>query len=334
MHLIHLTDTPTVWLRASIDAGASAWMVAPFLARIITDPATEWEHLATDALAQTSLRSTVISGVLEHPSPPEVALVPVLDLVPEYPQMVEMLCWGGRVPIATLKRLLQHPNPVVAGAAALGEWHASPEGQVRSEVVDLWRRAIARAHYYHRPFAEILRANPGVAHDWLRARILTKEILNDDGDGPFAAAVDGLDPEGRLCVLTALRRSAHTPDFVARLIGDDFELYRQLLDDHDLEFAHLAPLANPSHGAWRRMVQAAILRGAEPGQIGGMIAAPERSWTGEWSSMWTRRIASIEPFVRDEDLNIQAVANEALRILTKERDAARASERHDAIYGN
>src|SRR6185295_16578550 len=108
------------------------------------------------------------------------------------------------VPLLTLSHLLRHPQWETALAAAVGEWCAEPQGEVREKILPEWRSAILRSRteeYSDREHAMglqywlggILSGDSDLALEWLRNRLRDHDLpWHFLGDSPFANALRSL----------------------------------------------------------------------------------------------------------------------------------------------
>jgi hypothetical protein len=221
---------PARWFRAFIDANVPGDLVKPFLHRAAALDESGWQDVVGECLDQPEYRWVSLYMMLTMPTPPESLLEQALSRLDGYHQLVDTACLRGEVPEATLGLLIRHRDPAIAGAAAIGEWVAEPKGTVRPSLWVDWRLAILRQRnddeYWLR---EILRADAGLAHDWLRRQL--RRFFDDIWRcwEVVQAAVDALDRGGRLCLLNIVPSRYPADQLVAALVDDELMVYRELL---------------------------------------------------------------------------------------------------------
>jgi hypothetical protein len=323
----------TPWLRALVAARLSPEVVLPFLHRATNAGEESWEVSIADVLERPDLVSAGVHVVLTTPNPPESLLGQALDHVPRCAQMVKWLATRQSIPLPTLSRLLQHPDAAVAGEAAYGEWMSEPRESVRPEIAGEWRSAVLRdPEEYHQ--VVILEAHPELGQDWLSQRIRSGgHLWFFDSRDPIALALDPLDRDERRSVLALLTDETADRNFVARLIGDDASLYRELLSIEALCWVHTAPLMGELNTAWSEKARVALEQGMTPEEIAGATLVQFGVFNGSHSSVLTERLAELEQFAVGQDPEITRILEIAIDT-QKARLARQLAEEHrEAVHG-
>lgn len=263
-------DDPSRWLEGLVEHDAPGDWVWSFLeAAVVVDPssAAPWTAIA---------RRERYADVSAHFGPTVAGLPPgavqqVMAAVSEHANSLTGLPWR-RVPDEWKRRLLDHTDPRVRGAAATGLWeefHRSPEGALAV----LWRTAVVECGEPDL-LREVLPSDSDVARAWVlhkaRASAALKAPDVDDEPSPSqticpkaqaleimdgVAALDrlGLDEDlvctacGRLTIedrrdlILAIPSDADVM-FFGHLVGLERSLYVTLLRRQLPREAHLAPL--------------------------------------------------------------------------------------------
>jgi hypothetical protein len=235
--------------------------------------------------------------------------------------------------VPTLSRLLQHPDDAIAGEAAYGEWMSESQATVRPEIEREWRAAALRdPEEYHQ--AVILKANPGLSHDWLLFRIQAGERLwFFDSRDPTAVALDALNRDERRSITTLLRNEIADPMVVARLIGDDAALYCELLRIESLSWVHTAPLMGELNAAWSEKARVALDHGMIPEAIAAATQMQFGVFMGNHSSVLAERLAELERFAVDQDPGLTRVLEIAVDRHKASLARQLAAEHHEAVHG-
>jgi len=148
--------------------------------------------------------------------------------------------------------------------------------------------------------------------------------------------VSALGPEERSQLLSKLPDDQALEAVVQLLVGDDLDLYAQLLRRGDLEHYHLTPLGGHPDDKWIAKAKLAISAGYDADLVAhaAVWASPEGfSFGGSEAAVWSEWIERFEPLCRHDDGDIRAVGDAGKRQSTANRDRALAEERQEAIYG-
>ena len=181
---------------------------------------------------------------------------------------------------------------------------------------------------------EILKQDPQLAHDWLR-----RHLRGPEGrslwwlDGARGGALEGLDAEGRWCMLSAVPDTYGDEEFVAALVGNDAELYRRWLVSGIRRDLHLAPLMGRPVGPWVAKAQAALDAGFSSEQVLQATFGSTHQWMGNESAYWASWAEQFAGLRAHEDERVQQLGLRGEAIAEAQRQAALVEERHEAVYG-
>ena len=268
--LAQQVDDPSRWLEVLVEHDApSAWVASFLEAAVAIDP-------SDDALGRTVRRrsryaSASVQIALSVAGLSASAVDQIMAALPAHAHLLVNLSWDG-LPREWSRRLLQHPDPSVRGAAASGTWetlHRRPEGALGT----LWQAAVVECGDAE-TLREVLPSDAGVARAWVlhKARASARLTMNDTVAEPWPNedisakelateimdAVDTLDQLGleedlacRACgslsaadrreLILEIPRDADTM-FYRQLVGSSPELYAVLLGRRVSREARLAPL--------------------------------------------------------------------------------------------
>jgi hypothetical protein len=339
-------EEPEVWLAAALDNESGFALTEALLRRTADLRRPDWEKAIERSLAREQTAWSAAELVLEIEDPPEDLLIVALEKAARFPQLVETLATGGRIPTATLHRLLGHPDWRVGATAAIGEWNAQPQGQVRPKLQVSWRSAILRSQTSECAGAPsdqnldfwlsaILASDPDLALNWLRARLdepesLPSGLLMDEtsSHSPFAVAARSLSSVQKIELLGTLHplpeTSAFVEDLVTLTIGRDAALYRELLEQEHLAAYHLAPLRGRPDPAWRDMASLALAHGASPEAIVDHCFSVPWSIAGSGTDYWESWKTDFESLLSDPRPEIREIGR-----LGSERTQERVREADD-----
>ena len=292
-----------------------------------------------------SLQWMAATLVLELPDPPPSLLTKVFDEFSDLTTLVKQRCQNRRVPVATLRKLLQHSRWDTALAAAAGEWWAEPQGEVREEVLADWRSAILRSRTEEYSDTErnmglqyslgcILSRDASLALEWLRNRLRDPDLPRYFmEDSPFAHALRSLGKEQRLTLLQELVAVPIVGYMIPLLIREDVEVYAQLLSLKRLSDYHLAPLAGIPQKPWSNLALAALQAGYEPAQIAGAAFEKTDAVVGSGIEYWEKWDLAFAEIEREGPPELQEVSRHGRKIAQERIQMAKGLEKYIDIHG-
>ena len=335
---------PVEWTSCLVDQGIEANCVQYLLMRAVRGRHDGWQELLEECLSGEEYRVLAADVVLRTEGMPSELVRAVMPHA--WAQLVETACLRGEVPLSTLKSLLESFSEEIALAAAVGEWMADPEKSVRPEVQDEWRRAILRFgaetecddhSSVESPcwLEGIFHSDPGLAFDWLRARIRDAgELESAMEGGVYHSAVQVLNPEQRRQLLLELEPGLLTSQLVPWLVGDSVDLYQCLLERESLRGDHLEPLSQEALGdKWRDMAPLAVEAGHEPRAVAGAVVFPALSGWGYGIDRWSAWKAELDDILERETGPLREIAREGVKIVEERLAAAEAEKRRFELTG-
>jgi hypothetical protein len=346
--LADVVQEPESWLDECLSQGLKSDLVGPFLDRIVRKEREGWESLLNLALDLDPLKWQAATLVLTRENPPPSLLAKVFDEFSDLTTLVEQRCQNRRVPVATLRKLLQHSRWDTALAAAVGEWWAEPQGDVREEILPEWRSAILRARTEEYRDTEsdmglqyslgcVLSGDASLALEWLRNRLHDPDLPRSFmEDSPFAHALRSLEKEQRLALLQELEPVPIVSYMIPLLIREDVEVYAQLLSLKRLSDYHLAPLVGLPQKDWSDLALVALHAEYEPAQIAEAafnIHHTMNTMRGTSIEYWEKWDLAFAEIGREGPPELQEVSQHGREIAQRELQGARGLERNIDIHG-
>lgn len=275
--LARQVETPGEWLSTFLKNRLPAQWLRPLLERVVRQRPLGWDQTLKLCLESEEYAWLAGGIVIRSEGIPQDLIDAALARLSA--DSIETACLQRRVPLETLRTLLEHEREEIAVAAAAGEWLSEPRGEVRPQVGAEWRSAVLRlgagGGVERRPpgqkfgFKAILGSDPDLAAAWLVARI--EDVVGSesvDHDGVYAAAIRPLTQDRREELLGRLPKSRFSARIIPLLVGESAQLYRCLLVQDHLRQFHLAPLAGrPPDAAWAVLAEMALEAGHEPRAI-------------------------------------------------------------------
>ncbi len=276
------------------------------------------------------------SANINHPR-----LTPMQNLNETHSDFIKYLCYGNHVPDETMIQFLKHPDPLIAGYAAISEWSSDPKGEVRASMKDKWRRAIINFEKEEFWIGEILSKDSSLAYEWLKKHISRDRIPYGEVD-IFKKAIEPLGFDERKELLNLMHHDCWRPEIVTKLVGESIDLYRILLKDKKKKSLHLASLAGFKSNVigeesweeekWIEKAKAALDAGYSPEDIADAVLYP-MSYSGKESDMWVRWKSRYEKLCSNSDKRIQKVGEIGKTRCDKNMKRALEDERREAVYG-
>lgn len=333
-HLSAVVEDPVTWLNTLMERRADAEFTARFVARCaeLGGPgalaalrkaieSTRFKHVASSVVVRTGATDADITEL-------------AFRTLSEDARHAGYACSLGGVDADILSRLFTSTRSDVAGLAAAGAWQADPtlaQGPLAQE----WRRAMVRCPLLTFAVREALSSHPGLAHDWLRRHLpIENAVTWFSSEEEPDTLIDPLDSQARSCILSVLTDENVPLRFVVRLVGDDINLYRELLAQPRLIRHHLQPIHTLPDEAWCERVKAALQHGYSVDEIAAVAADwPSEGWTGPRSMMFEGRRMRFKAYEESDDPGVGSVVRRTVEQLEAKIISAKREEHVEAIHG-
>lgn len=340
-------ENPAEWLMAFIEHELDSSWLSQLLDRVIEEERDVVE-IAQRCLEDDRYRWLGVEAILRSENIPPCMLDGAL--MKATPQLIETACMRREVPMESLRHVLVHSREAVAGAAAIGEWLADPQGQVRSEIKTEWREAVLRVGETERPdsdldrhtqywMKEILGTNQDLAFDWLKQRIEDADGFETVSEaGLYAAAIRTLNNEQRLELLEQHLKDDRLAGYLVSLLLDDSsDLYKHLLARNELQRRHLAPLeGHVPDAAWSKLAKLALEAGYKPSKIAEGSFHPSAfgmSYSGSGVEHWSQWTEGFRDLLEGSEGKLLEVAKHGLQEADKRVEEARQQQRQRELKG-
>jgi len=335
-----LVNKEYIWIEAGIKAEVAGDLVMPFLKSVIENRKRGWIGKTQQWLRQPNLRPYVIQLVLATPKMPKKLLDEIYSNLDKLEGMIEVLCLRGEIPDDRVLTLLKHEKPEIALAAAKGEWMRDPVEQVSKGLEEPWEYVVVNFLQDDYLLGEIFTKRPALASAWLSARIQdTRDNNRFEGfrlERAFGIATNSLSFEERKSLLATMSPFPNDHLIVTPLIGENIELYQELLANKDMKHLHLNPLYGKPTDAWVAKVMTAMNSGYTAKEIAHATRWGEMkivSWSGNESAMWDEWMKNFEPYLLYGDERVREVAKICIENAKHSRDRALQGEIKEAVFG-
>jgi hypothetical protein len=328
--LASLATSRLEWFRLLRQEAAHPDLLEPFLRAAARNEELGWKDAVRECLRVPETRWIGVVEAIAQEADGELVAEGIRN-TDGFAQSVAMECQFRRVPVETVGKLLRH-TPDIATAAAIGEWQMEPEGIVRPELLADWKAAIVRSPADNMDVAHILEHDPLVAEEWLTRRFTTG-VDEIPTTSELAKITGSLDITSRRRLLAAVPSTRRMDRLAKRLVGDDVELYREVLRDPRLERFHLVPLWGMDSSNWTELALTALDAGQPPEAIVRAAYEGPEAWNGPTSLHWQDWMDRFQLLTTHPDSRLRQVAARGVEIAEASREAARAQERNEQVFG-
>jgi hypothetical protein len=203
-----------------------------------------------------------------------------------------------------------------------------------------WRQVILESPADDYWFSEVLKSDPELFADWLRAWFgrLKGDTKYEFLPHRFEEAVCDLPLDIRLQLIReapADVESFYLQDVMSSLVADDVEAAIALLERNDLKELQWTALRCRPSEAWLRKARLAVERGWEPKQVVAKTLFAESGWSGEESMHWQTKIEEFEKLSQRYlgDAVASRLASAGIEFFTKQKAQAAERERRERVFG-
>ena len=320
-------------------------LVEPFLRKAVTEDSPKWASLVRRCLDEPLYEQLAVSTIIKHPNPQPDLLEAAMLKAGAMLDVVNTGWLWGLVPTQTLTAMFHADDPRIAVAAAIGHWSAEPKGTINEALAESWRHAFLRSTLYDAERSqlseylagEILANDSDLASEWLILALSHTNSWFGNLLNLAQEAIRGMNSRQRRSVLEALPVDSNRSfeDIVKVLVGEDLNLYRELLDFPQLTKYHLAPLATMPDQPW---AMKAILALNADYSVNTVIEATILNgglWSGSESEMWAGWRRRFEALNENEetDSRIFDLARQGARVTSEREEQAQKRDRYRAVHG-
>lgn len=333
---------PLKWAEALLDSGAPADLQAPFVHKALEQENDDPFEFLRQCLESEQNRWFGFNTIITLSNSPRELLDEALRYASSFPQLIETACLRGEVPPNTLLLLLTATDERVALAAALGEWSRAKHTDQKLHFPNEWRKTILRSPLFddlanHDEYwiGDILESDQSLAREWLMRLIKVEDRYIGYGCMEISKkAIATLDHSNRIEFMTNLPQDHELCELLGRLVGDDLDVYRNLLNINHLSLRHLYPLQNLEATNWGEMAVLALDAGYSVDEVVKGTHRHSWEWSGAESVMWIERKQAFEKFLSHPDLRVTKVATRCIDDLEKQIEKCLERERSEEIYGH
>ena len=338
-------DEPEGLLATLTQRGASPNLLVPFLDRAAELQRPGWEALIERHLDELDTSGVAIRVALKYPCEDRLKRRAV-ECASAWPTIVTDLIIRDEIDQATLALLFEAPDASVQRHAAitLGAWTAGRRlAALRPSIRARWRQIIVASPGDSTSFPSVLKRDPELSADWLRAWF--RRVGEPNYYESFPRDVEDVIAE----LPAALRRAllddipagvdrGALRDAIERLVSDDLDVAAALLKRRDIEHIHDAALRNGPSEAWMKRALLALEHGWAPDRIVRPTRPNSLGWSGNLSDVWQRKIDDFERLRvaggRVDAERRERIISAGVEYFENLRDEEAAEERTKRVYGS
>ncbi len=338
-------DEPETLLAALEERGASPDLIFPLLDRTAELQRPGWEIELERLLAHPGASGAATRVALVRPCDDGLKRLAIQKAAARLPLICDLVSWE-QLDHATLALLFDAPDALVRreAAVALGTmWSGERLKTLPTSMLERWREIIVASPAGDGLFSEILRRDPELCADWLRAWFKRARDRRTDENLPerVRAAVSELPTHVRSELIGDVpsgTRSYLLESAVRCLVSEDLEVAAVLFDRSDLAELHRAALSGGPNEAWMSRALLALDRGWSPERILEMTIHFDRGWSGPESQHWERKIEAFEDLRHGhlghpDDPRRERIVAAGIALFEPMRDAAKRRERRERVFG-
>ncbi len=336
---------PEQWFEAFVSRELPGRYVEPFLSAILSARKPGWDAIALRSLDSGTAELLAFDLLLKEPDLPDELVQATMVRAPQFSNSVETLALNRKLPIPTLLILLRHSDPDVALAAAVGEWNAELQGEVRPEVRSEWREAILRAGSSHSRegqsraaddywLAAILAADPELSLEWWQLR--ARENLLPDLLTPMdslSASLCCLSLEQRRVLLGDLPACSDLRDLLPAIVDRREDLFAALLLLPRPEYFHLYALQGKPDASWADLASLAVKHGYSVREVAGAAFLGHHTTRGSGLDYWQNWETAFGALESDPRPEVREVATEGKKIALAHVESSLEKQRKFDLHG-
>ncbi len=329
------------WLEAFVGKGLEGAFVRPFLAIATEKEEAGWAAALTKCFETPRLTRVAFGVALASAALSKDLLARVLAVAADHPDEVFSVSGGRKIPVSTLRALLQHNSVEVALAAAIGEWTAEQRGFVRPEIAAEWRQAMIR------PTSRvvgigglqeaILLSDPNLGTSWLMEHLdAAQRDPEFIGNQSLAVTVAHSLPRAGRTDFLRIQISDNELSFelVPALVGGDPDLFRALLENPTGVVLHRRGLAREPDELWAELVKVAIEKRMPVDDILRGSVSRSGIWGGSAISDIEARDAQLVHFEHHPNPGVRGVVGKLRKLNSSHLGQALAMDKGIQLFGS
>ena len=329
-----------LWIESIIAARLSDKCLRPFMTKAIVARHGKINLWLKQCLRIDCYHWIAIELILTNESLASALFDDISDLLPKYIDRIRVVIYSGDMPNYCLKMLCNHKDEVLCFQVALSDFR-SDEKYILNNHRDLWLEMFKKGFREHDmnddellyDIDELLTTVPELAFFIALELAKSPSGCFIHSEEPYLKLFSVLDKKQKIEVLKHLHpHKSHS--FVSLLVGDDLDIYNDLLSNEELKRWHCTPLkGRPSSSKWQEKATLAFQYEIPIREIA--LAAVGHSWSYEGSEVafWQKWKNEFDGLYKSENEDLRNVAISGLEFVNDRINHSKSREGHESVYG-
>ena len=328
-----LVPEPERSIPVLIGEGCAADILYPFVLKLVIEQRPGWQDTVRQLLKDESYRWAALGICLSRPTSPEVGALAVAACDSNVARLLETLCARRELQGSLVVPLLNHPDPIVAGAVAVG---IKRENMVPSGDSSIWENAIVNYPSDDYWLGIALQDRLDLVERWVAA------WCERAAQGKYERVADSMkklliemDEDAKIPILKLFATSKYSfiiDDLIGGMIGGSLNMVKRIFEDSELKALQNSALALPIDASWLDRARLAVNSGWSLEKVVVEPQFSEHGWTGEESDHLAGFISDFESLPADDEVSA-SIRSAGIKHYTQLRNAALAKEKIEAIEG-
>lgn len=328
----------TPWTLASIKKWDNPNFSAPFLSALHAKDPEAARPILLQALEHPRHRYAAAEVILKRPFQEDDLWHKVRPQLVDMARLADLVVLRQQADEQTMAELLKYPDGNVALLVAGAIDHFT-DGNIPSSLMPLWESALINHKFtddnmndYH--LSSTLKKHPATIPKWLVAKLQEEPTNYFDGFPREAKELlIHLSKDQRMEMARILPNTERARRIAHRLVGDDVDLFRQLLANPDTRDYQLYVLSKIDGERWVEFAELALESGWDEDDIRKNTMSLSDSWSGPASQHWRLRMKRFDAALQSKNQRIVSIASKCLEAYENLYVEALSDERKEDIYG-
>lgn len=336
-YLAEHTAKPHQFASAFRDAAAPEDLLVPFLSAVARQRPKGWAELLSEFLRHDRYWRSAVAVCLTQPVGEALQSEAIRQSDGSLVNYLRSLVVRDELDVGALDGLLEHPNPDVARAVAIGL--ATSGRELSPETREKWEATIIRCPADDHWYATILKSRHTLLVGWVKAwleRQASAQTTYEPIPGSLLRVIADLPVGSKEEPLGCIRPeidSFFVRDLVASLVANEEHLVAVLFARPELEPYQRTALIGRPTSSWLKRAIVALNHGWSPERTIAACTSGFSMWSGSEAAHWHGWVKDFEKLSHNRKRDARLLSQAGVTHYSKLRDGAADRERHEAIYG-
>lgn len=334
--LAQIVDDPVSWISVMLEKNVSGQLIDPFLCKAYASRATGWKEVTLEMLERVELRQWPLMLALSQDDFPVDLIPQVMDKIDGHGKTIEICYIQDKITNGMLENLWNSDKPEILTSLVQVDCHS---GRVSDDAQYARQRNNTIVKYLtdNDLLCELLGQNGDLAFLWLNYHLMdSDEETHFHPSDVFSSAIQALNANQRRQVLTLVpdSNSFMPSELIADLVGDDINMYKEILSDPKFSEFCYVPLRGPVTNSWLQKAKLALEYSLSINDIVRAFYGRFHTWVGNESDDWQYWVSQFELICNSDDPQVRKIGQHGKIWASHQRDIARKREREQSVYGD